>query len=176
MSEEIFSEYVALKNEQIERIKIRDSFINYVIVSVGILLSVAFGGTKTHAVIVLSIPWVALAFGWVFIMNDIKISHIGRYLSEVLVPQTSSSWDRWRVEHRNHFLENIYTGLSVQFFIFVIPAVAAMVIYPFIRVPAPLKLWEYFILTFDWISTGSLVYAFGNVTRERRGVGRPNIG
>lgn len=72
-------EYTKLKDEQIHRIGFRDNLIYVTIVSLGGIFSLAI--TKEPNVSLVA-PWACLILGWTYLVNDEKISAIGRYLRE----------------------------------------------------------------------------------------------
>ena len=69
------AEYDKLKTEQTQRIGFRDN-LPYVTLCL-------FGGTiaitTTNYYALLVVPWICLILGWTYLVNDEKISAIGRY-------------------------------------------------------------------------------------------------
>jgi len=101
------NEYIKLKDEQIQRMRFRDNLL-YVTLA-------AFGGIMSYAVIepshyyaFLVLPWVCLIFGWTYLVNDQKISAIGKYFREELSDKIEkitsaekNSLFGWEVAHRS---------------------------------------------------------------------------
>lgn len=111
-------EYDSLRFEQIERIKSRDTFVNFNIVSMAVLLAAAFGDADRPLLLVL-IPFVNLAFGWTFIINDNKIAAIAAYLEE---RGRTSDWERFRRGLRGSWIQWPAMSLLVQVGVFVVPS------------------------------------------------------
>lgn len=80
-------EYSKLKDEQIERIGFRDNLIYVTLGLFGAVLSFVFiNQTEPYAIYALLIlPWVCFILGWTYLINDEKISAIGRYIRHELV-------------------------------------------------------------------------------------------
>ena len=72
-------EYEKLKEEQLKRIEFRDQMIYITLGIFGSILSFALSN-KTNLYALLVIPWVCLILGWTYIVNDEKISAIGKYI------------------------------------------------------------------------------------------------
>ena len=87
-------EYEKLKDEQIERIKERNSLINYTVVSIGALLALSSTGAALRNVL-FAIPWIGIVFGLNYLRTDAKVSDIGSHLrsryAEVFAP--AFSWE-----------------------------------------------------------------------------------
>lgn len=102
-------EHNQLKQEQTQRIGFRDNLL-YVTLGTyaGILgFAVDKGG---HPYGLLILPWVSLILGWTYLVNDQKISEIGRYIREQLSQKiTAAMADTpdstpilgWEVAHRS---------------------------------------------------------------------------
>jgi hypothetical protein len=72
-------EYHSLKNEQAQRIGFRDQLLYAMLVAFGGVSGYALGHTE-HLTILLVLPWLCFILGWTYVVNDEKISAIGRYL------------------------------------------------------------------------------------------------
>lgn len=138
------SDFPSLKAEQIERIKMRDSFVNLSIVSIGIMISAAFASAVPRVEILLAIPWVAMAFGWSFVLNDVKISRLASYFASNQGPSNSSNsgWEVWRRSYQRSWLESPIIGALVQLLIFVCPGLVSIVVYFCARKDDSVRLWE----------------------------------
>ncbi|MEL7353943.1 MAG: hypothetical protein AAF171_02335 [Cyanobacteria bacterium P01_A01_bin.116] len=102
------AEYDKLKAEQSQRIGFRD---NLLYVTLGV-----FGGVASFAVskeanyyAFLILPWTCLILGWTYLVNDEKISAIGRYIRLTLVDKIKERSDYsdlnslfgWEIAHRS---------------------------------------------------------------------------
>lgn len=76
-------EYCKLKEEQIHRIGFRDNLLYVTLGLFGGILSFALSN-QANSYALLVIPWVCLILGWTYLVNDQKISEIGRYIRESL--------------------------------------------------------------------------------------------
>ncbi len=105
-------EYSKLKDEQTQRIGFRDNLLYVILVVFGAVLSFALTNQSKspyaiYALLVL--PWVCLILGWAYLVNDEKISAIGRYIRVKLVEKISEhagntdipSIFGWEIEHRS---------------------------------------------------------------------------
>jgi hypothetical protein len=125
-------EVKALKDEQRDRIKTRDSMIYSVIVAIAAVA----GGTRLGGPAVpLLLPPVALLLGWTYLVNDQMVSAIGRHLRTVLVPRLEALagaevllWETDRLNDRR-FRQRKSIQLAVDLIAFVLPALAAVIWY-----------------------------------------------
>jgi hypothetical protein len=79
-----YHEYDKLKDEQIQRIGFRDNMIYVNLIAVGAVAAFAVSDVAyLHVLFV--IPWVCFVLGWTYLVNDEKISAIGRYVRLELV-------------------------------------------------------------------------------------------
>jgi hypothetical protein len=77
-------EYNKLKDEQIQRIGFRDNMIYVNLVAVGGAAAFSVSDVaRLHVLLV--IPWICFVLGWTYLVNDEKISAIGRYVRLTLV-------------------------------------------------------------------------------------------
>lgn len=102
------AEFDKLKAEQIQRIGFRDNMIYVTLVSVGAVVSFATGeSSRLYALLI--IPWICCVLGWMYLVNDEKISAIGRYIRlelDVRIRGQIGSSDQtvvlgWEVSHRS---------------------------------------------------------------------------
>ena len=101
-------EYEKLKEEQLKRIEFRDQMIY---ITLGIFVSIlSFAlSNKTNLYALLVIPWVCLILGWTYIVNDEKISAIGKYIRLTLTEKVKTQTDysdiesifSWEIAHRS---------------------------------------------------------------------------
>lgn len=79
----LLEEYKVLKAEQSKRIGFRDNLLYVTLGLFGAIASFALTSTKGHYAF-LVIPWICLVMGWTYVVNDEKISAIGRYVRDTL--------------------------------------------------------------------------------------------
>jgi hypothetical protein len=102
-------EYIKLKDEQTKRIGFRDNLLYVNLVLIAGIMSFAFAGEhgdnrwRFHGLLIAG--WVALVLGWTYLVNDEKISAIGRYIRHTLArdldPTTPESLFGWEGAHRS---------------------------------------------------------------------------
>jgi hypothetical protein len=76
------TEYEKLKDEQIARITSRDNLLNFNIVSLATLTTIAVSLSQANAALLVA-PWISVIFGWAYIQHEQKITSIGRYLRQI---------------------------------------------------------------------------------------------
>lgn len=79
----VLAEYEALKDEQVKRMGTRDG-LPYV--ALGSAVAVAGVTAKFGPLVLLALPIACTVLGWTFLANDHKVSELGRYISDELVP------------------------------------------------------------------------------------------
>ena len=84
------NEYDKLKSEQARRIGFRDSMIYVTLGVFGGIFSFALAD-KVNYYALLVIPWVCLILGWTYLVNDEKISAIGKYIRLTLTDKIKKS-------------------------------------------------------------------------------------
>jgi hypothetical protein len=102
-------EHNQLKQEQGQRIGLRDNLLYATLGVYTAILGFALDkASNFYALLVL--PWVSLVLGWTYLVNDQKISEIGRYiryqLTDRIAEALSDSLDappilEWETAHRN---------------------------------------------------------------------------
>ena len=142
-----FKEYDKLKSEQAQRIGFRD---NLLYVTLGV-----FGGVVSFAVsnpsnyyALLVIPWVCLILGWTYVVNDEKISAIGRYIRYNLVNKVKEHTGYgdletlfgWEIAHRSdkHRKRRKIQQLIVDEITFVFSGIIALSAFWFLVAKPPL--------------------------------------
>jgi hypothetical protein len=101
-------EYEKLKEEQAQRIGFRDNLLYVTLGVFGAVVSFAVTN-KANYYALLVIPWVSLILGWNYLVNDEKVSAIGKYirltLTEKIKEQTGhpeiESIFGWETAHRS---------------------------------------------------------------------------
>ncbi|MEM8638860.1 MAG: hypothetical protein AAGG51_08620 [Cyanobacteria bacterium P01_G01_bin.54] len=79
----LLAEYSALKSEQAQRIGFRDNLLYATLGVFGAIVSFAVTDPDHYRALLL-VPWVCLILGWTYIVNDQKISALGRYIRYTL--------------------------------------------------------------------------------------------
>jgi hypothetical protein len=106
MLEIALKEYETLKQEQTQRIGFRDNMLYIALVAIGGVVSYALGSINNYSALLL-VPWICIILGWTYLVNDEKISLIGKYLRVKLNDRIRRQLDLservlfgWEVEHR----------------------------------------------------------------------------
>lgn len=133
----LLEEYKALKAEQAKRIGFRDNLIYVTIAAVGAVSSAAM--TKDGPLVALLIvPWVTLVLGWTYLVNDEKISAIGRYIRltlqeqiQVLIDSPNSALFGWEIVHRSddRRVDRKWLQFSVDILTFVVSGMGCILAY-----------------------------------------------
>lgn len=108
MFEVYLKEYEKLKSEQTQRIGFRDNLLYVTLGLFGTIISLAIAN-KANYYALLVIPWVCLILGWTYLVNDEKITAIGRYIRLTLVEKVKEytgdpdfeSIFGWEIAHRS---------------------------------------------------------------------------
>lgn len=87
-------EFDKLKDEQQQRIGFRDNMIFITLGSIGAVFSFALENPK-YNIALLVLPFICITLGWTYLANDQKISAIGKYLKNVLIPKISNDTNSW---------------------------------------------------------------------------------
>lgn len=101
-------EYEKLKDEQTQRIGFRDNLLYVTLGVFGTVVTFAVSN-KANYYALLVIPWVCLILGWTYLVNDEKITALGRYIRLTLgekIKQQTGNTDTdsifgWEIAHRN---------------------------------------------------------------------------
>jgi hypothetical protein len=101
-------EYDKLKVEQTQRIGFRDNLLYVTLGVFGAVVSFAVSNSANYYAL-LVIPWACLILGWTYLVNDEKISAIGRYIRLTLVEKIKEktgyvdveSLFGWEIAHRS---------------------------------------------------------------------------
>jgi hypothetical protein len=102
------AEYDKLKTEQAQRIGFRDNLLYVTLGLFGVIIPTAIANaTNYYALLV--VPWICLILGWTYLINDEKISAIGRYIRLTLVEKVKEKTGHpdveslfgWEIAHRS---------------------------------------------------------------------------
>lgn len=133
-------EYERLKDEQKTRIGFRDNLIYATLGSMAGVIAATLTPKGTTGLLLL-LPPVCLVLGWTYLVNDEKVSAIGRYLRLELGPrlaelagaseQEKAAVFGWEVAHRSDRdrLLRKYSQLAIDVGTFCLPALVALVVY-----------------------------------------------
>lgn len=125
-------EYERLKDEQKTRIGFRDNLIYVTLASMAAVITASLA-SKGHANLLLLLPPVSTVLGWTYLVNDEKVSAIGRYIRDHLTSDLDPTgkafgWERTHrsdARRRSRKILQIIVDLGT----FCVPATAAVVIY-----------------------------------------------
>jgi hypothetical protein len=141
-----FKEYDKLKSEQAQRIGFRDNLLYVTLGLFGIIIPFAVSNPANHYAL-LVIPWVCLIMGWTYLINDEKITAIGRYirhtLTEKIKEQTGQDIESifgWETAHRsdNRRKRRKIEQLIIDEITFVISGIVALISFYLLVSNAPL--------------------------------------
>lgn len=99
----LLAEYQTIKDEQKARIGFRDNLLYVTLAVVAAVIAAAAQAKQTS--MLLALPPVCVVLGWTYLVNDEKISAIGRYVRGELGPRLaelagSDGAFRWESVHR----------------------------------------------------------------------------
>jgi hypothetical protein len=87
----LLAEYTALKNEQTQRIVVRDTVL-YISITANTAIAAIYQQQQTQdARILLAIPFVSTLLFWIYATNDSMITQIRRYIVTNIIPKWSAS-------------------------------------------------------------------------------------
>ncbi|MFF7879522.1 hypothetical protein ACH40F_13420 [Streptomyces sp. NPDC020794] len=101
----LLAEYDRIKEEQKARIGFRDNLLYFTLAASTAVLAITV--QNRHAQLLLAVPVICLVLGWTYLVNDEKISAIGRYIRDQLGPRLAElSGARgavfgWEIYHRD---------------------------------------------------------------------------
>jgi hypothetical protein len=129
-------EYKALKGEQQLRIGFRDNLIYATLASFAAVIAAVLH-FPNHATLLLLIPPALIILGWTYLVNDEKVSAIGRYIRLDLAPRLKELTGEesrvfgWEGAHRDdkHRISRKYIQLAVDLGTFCLPALLAVIGY-----------------------------------------------
>jgi hypothetical protein len=137
-------EYAQLKQEQNQRISLRDNLLYFTLGVYVAILGFALGKQgDPYALLVL--PWVSIILGWTYLVNDQKISAIGQYIRYQLATKISeiiSNPDAdtksvlgWEIAHRSdtHRKRRKAEQLIIDQFAFVLSGLVALLAFRFLQ-------------------------------------------
>jgi hypothetical protein len=126
------AEYEKCKVEQMARIAFRDNLVYATLAAYGAI--VAFAAKDNHLAL-LVLPWASIVLGWGYLVNDQKVSAIGRYIRidltsriSALVGTKPEDLFRWEIAHRSdpRRFERKLVQLVIDLITFVFSGFAAL--------------------------------------------------
>lgn len=133
----LLSEYEKLKQEQIARIGFRDNLIYATLIALTAVVSIVADDT-TRIPVLLVLPLVCITLGWTYLVNDEKISAIGRYIRiafsdkiRELIKSENPMLFGWEIAHRSDARRGSRKVIQfiVDEFVFVLPGLIAILIF-----------------------------------------------
>lgn len=128
-------EYQTLKAEQTARIGFRDNLLYVTLAVFGGILSFTLANQNYYALLV--IPWVCLILGWTYLVNDEKITALGRYMRYTLAeklmavagPPDIEGIIGWETAHRSdpHRKRRKFEQLVIDQLTFVISGIISLI-------------------------------------------------
>jgi hypothetical protein len=108
MQEVYLKEYEKLKSEQTQRIGFRDNLLYVTLGVFGTVISFALSNQANYYALLVT-PWVCLILGWTYLVNDEKITAIGRYIRLTLAEKIKEHTGHadiesifgWEIAHRS---------------------------------------------------------------------------
>lgn len=132
----LLAEYERLKEEQKARIGFRDNLL-YVTLASTATVCIATLESSGHGKLLLLLPLSSLLLGWTYLVNDEKISTIGKYINEELqlrlIGLVSNAVEIFQWE-RYHRAGNLYSGrkrlqLAIDLLAFIGVPIIAIILY-----------------------------------------------
>lgn len=127
-------EFEHLKEEQRLRISTRDNLIYATLGSQALVVAAALQAAKP--VMLLLLPPACVILGWTYLVNDDRVTAIGRHIEIVIVPELTRlvkppvevfSWERRHRSDRHRRSRKAWQ-LVVDLLVFCVPALAALVV------------------------------------------------
>ena len=141
----LLAEYDKLKSEQSQRIGFRDNLLYVTLGLFATVVSIAVSDAANYYALLI-VPWVCLILGWTYVVNDEKISAIGRYIRYKLVDKVRAltGYDDldtlfgWEIAHRDdqHRKRRKIQQLIIDEITFVLSGVVALAAF-WVVVPNP---------------------------------------
>ena len=175
--EVLLAEYNCLKSEQTQRIGFRDNLLYVTLGVFGAVVSFAVSD-PAHYYALLVIPWVCLILGWTYVVNDEKISSMGRYIRHKLVDKIKehTGYDDletlfgWEIAHRDdkHRKRRKIQQLIVDEITFVVSGLIALGSFWFLASNPPIgvKILSWVELLF-LIMLGIEIYIYADLGKGR---------
>jgi len=92
----ILAEFAALRNELLKRTEIQSQLTTFALIAVGTLIPI---GLQTSTLAILAYPVLGLFISAMWLLQDIRIQQVGRYIREKIenrLPEQALGWERSR--------------------------------------------------------------------------------
>jgi hypothetical protein len=131
------NEYERLKSEQVQRLGFRDNLIYANLIAMTGILSIA-ATDVVKVLVLLVLPLICTVLGWTYLVNDEKISAIGRYVRytlsdkvRALIKSDEQGLFGWETAHRSdpRRISRKFMQLVVDELVFVLPGYIAIVMF-----------------------------------------------
>ncbi|MCQ9178221.1 hypothetical protein KMT30_04035 [Streptomyces sp. IBSBF 2953] len=130
----LLAEYQSVKDEQKARIGFRDNLLYVTLAVVAAVIAAAAQAGQTA--MLLALPPVCVVLGWTYLVNDEKISAVGRYVRQELGPRLAELAGtevafRWETYHRGDArrVSRKIVQCVVDLLAFCVVPLAALVVY-----------------------------------------------
>ena len=136
-------EYESLKHEQVQRLGFRDNLIYANLIALTGIISIS-ASDVVRVLVLLVLPLICVVLGWTYLVNDEKISAIGRYIRYTLSDKlrgTLLEGDQdvfgWETAHRSdkRRIARKIIQLIVDELVFVLPGFVAILMF-WVNAPA----------------------------------------
>ncbi|MFD9817540.1 hypothetical protein [Streptomyces violascens] len=129
-------EYEQMKAEQKGRIGLRDNLLYAMLAATAAVIAATIP-SSSHTALLLLLPPISVLLGWTYLVNDEKISAIGRYVRNSLAPRLAEVLGRdvelfgWESAHRQDQRRRSRKGLqlAVDLLAFGIGPGAALIVF-----------------------------------------------
>lgn len=131
------AEFEKLKEEQIHRIGFRDNLIYATLIAITAVVSI-FADDTARIPVLLVLPLVCITLGWTYLVNDGKISAMGRYIRttlsdkiQKLIQGSEPILFGWEIANRSDRRRSGRKLLQffIDEFVFVLPGLIAILIF-----------------------------------------------
>jgi hypothetical protein len=131
----LIMEYERIKEEQKVRIGFRDNLLYATLGSMGAIIAAVVSSGNNAPTLLL--PPVSLVLGWTYLVNDEKISAIGRYIRTELTPRLSELTTKsspvlgWETAHRSDGRRSTrkYLQLAIDLITFCCSPIAGIIFF-----------------------------------------------
>jgi len=137
----LLSEYTKLREEQNKRIEFRDHMIYLTLGAIGAIFSFGLEKPQFNSAFLI-LPFICIVLGWTYLANDEKISSIGKYFENYLIPKIdtlppdhklslSDNWDsiiRKDKKRKGRKIFQLFIDLSIYCFSASLSIVAFLVL------------------------------------------------
>lgn len=118
----LLAEYERVTDEQRTRIRFRDSLVYTTLAAIAAVVAAAIQSRSNGALLML--PPVGVLLGWIYLVNDEKVSAIGRYIREEITPRVSAlvsapvfGWETaHRIDRRRRLRKVVQLGVDLSVF------------------------------------------------------------